>query len=44
MIDKKHKLLSVRAHPYGLILIDLDQRITLEKFKVANGSRIANAA
>jgi TnpA family transposase len=32
------------VNPYGLILIDLDQRITLEKFKVANDSRIANAA
>ncbi len=32
------------VNPYGLILIDLNQRITLEKFKVANDSRIANAA
>ncbi len=32
------------VNPYGLILIDLDKRITLEKFKVANDSRIANAA
>lgn len=32
------------VNPYGLILIDLNQRIQLEKFKVANDSRIANAA
>lgn len=32
------------VNPYGLILIDLNQRITLEKFKVANDQRIANAA
>ena len=32
------------VNPYGLILIDLDQRISLEKFKVANDQRIAHAA
>ena len=32
------------VNPYGLILIDLDQRIALEKFKVANDQRIAHAA
>lgn len=32
------------VNPYGLILIDLNQRIQLEKFKVANDSRIADAA
>ena len=32
------------VNPYGLILIDLNQRMQLEKFKVANDSRIANAA
>ncbi len=32
------------VNPYGLILIDFNQRLSLEKFKVANDSRIANAA
>lgn len=31
-------------NPYGLILIDLDQRIPLNKFEVANDQRITNAA
>lgn len=31
-------------NPYGLILIDLNQRIPLDKFEAANDQRIANAA
>jgi len=31
-------------NPYGLLLIDLNQRIPLDKFEVANDQRIANAA
>lgn len=31
-------------NPYGLLLIDLNQRITIDKFEVANDQRIANAA
>ncbi len=31
-------------NPYGLLLIDLNQRITIDKFEAANDQRIANAA
>ncbi|MGV8949365.1 MAG: Tn3 family transposase [Candidatus Paracaedibacter sp.] len=31
-------------NPYGLLIIDLNQRIPLEKFEVANDQRIANTA
>jgi hypothetical protein len=31
-------------NPYGLLLLDLNQRISLDKFKVANDQRIADAA
>jgi TnpA family transposase len=31
-------------NPYGLFLIDLNQRITIDKFEAANDQRIANAA
>lgn len=31
-------------NPYGLIIIDLNQRIPIDKFEVANDQRIANAA
>ena len=32
------------VNPYGLILIDLNQRIPIDKFEAANDQRIANAA
>ena len=31
-------------NPYGLILIDLNQRIPIDKFEVANDQRIAHVA